>query len=51
MFNMMKDLAWKATGAISSTAASVGDFVTGEDAQVATDIPGLKAQGFTAVFR
>jgi hypothetical protein len=37
MFNMMKDLAEKATGAISSTAASVGDFVTGKDAQVAAE--------------
>jgi hypothetical protein len=37
MFNMMKDLAAKATGAISSTAASVGAFVTGEDAQVAAE--------------
>ncbi len=37
MFGMMKDLAEKATGAISSTAASVGDFVTGEDIQIAAE--------------
>jgi hypothetical protein len=37
MFNMMKDLAGKATESITSTATSVGDFVTGKEAQAAAD--------------
>ncbi len=37
MLNMMKDLAWKATEAITSTATSVGDLVTGKEAQGAAD--------------
>jgi hypothetical protein len=37
MFNIMKDLAGKAAESITSTATSVGDFVTGKDAQDAAD--------------
>jgi hypothetical protein len=37
MLNMMKDFAWKATEAITSTATSVGDLVTGKEAQVAAE--------------
>jgi hypothetical protein len=37
MLNMMKDFAWKATEAIASTATSVGDLVTGKEAQVAAE--------------
>jgi hypothetical protein len=37
MINMMKDFAWKATEAITSTATSVGDLVTGKEAQVAAE--------------
>jgi hypothetical protein len=45
MINMMKDFAWKATEAITSTATSVGDLVTGKEAQVAAEW--IKKTAFT----
>ncbi|WP_008315666.1 hypothetical protein [Leptolyngbya sp. PCC 6406] len=37
MFDKMKGLAGKAKEALSSTAASVGDFIEGEDGRAAVE--------------